>query len=172
METDSSLNLPPAASSDATPNAKSWHFSWPHIVLAFVGLFFSYQAWQAHLAVARGEESTCGVTQTINCDKVLSSQYAEIFGIPVGVLGMVYFAVVLLTAISNEANFSWPRFRLVQLLVSCAGIASSIGFTYISRVILQTLCLICLRVHSTTTALFVVSLVLWLMARKRARAAE
>ncbi len=88
---------------------------------------------------------------------------------PVGVLGLVFFAVVLLTAVSNEANFSWVRFRFTQLLISIAGIASSIAFTYISKVILQTYCLICLRVHATTTALFVVSLVLWLMARKNER---
>lgn len=158
-----------STSSAQSPDAKIWRFSWPHIVLAFIGMGLSYYAWQVHLAVKRGEDSGCGVTATINCDKVLSSQYAEILGVPVGVLGLVFFAVVLLTAVSNEANFSWVRFRFTQLLISIAGIASSIAFTYISKVILQTYCLICLRVHATTTALFVVSLVLWLMARKNER---
>lgn len=166
-------NLPVATPTEApvsdAPARPPWHISWPHILLGLIGMYLSYYAWQVHLVVARGEESGCGVTQTINCDAVLSSKYAAIFGVPVGVYGMVYFAVILLTAVSNDANFSWTRFRFTQLLLSCAGIASSIGFTYISKVILHTYCLICLRVHATTTSLFIVSLLLWMIARKRER---
>ena len=145
---------------------KKWHFSWPHIALGLIGMYLSFVAWQAHMANLRGEDTGCGVTATVNCNAVLSSKYSAIFGVPVGLLGMVFFVIVLLTAVSNEANFSWQRFRLTQWLVSCAGFASSVAFIYISKVILNTLCTICLRVHATTFTLFFLSLVLWLLARK------
>ncbi len=132
-------------------------------------MYLSYQAWMAHLANQRGEDIGCGITATINCSAVLSSKYSAIFGIPVGLLGMVFFAIVLLTAVSNEANFSWQRFRLTQWLVSCAGFASSVAFIYISKFILHTFCTICLRVHATTFTLFILSLVLFLIARKKER---
>ncbi|HEY0073992.1 MAG TPA: vitamin K epoxide reductase family protein [Abditibacteriaceae bacterium] len=144
-----------------------WHFSWPHIALSFVGLWLSYDAWQAHQRVKSGEDSGCEVTATINCDKVLTSQYAEVFGIPLGIYGLVYFLVVLLTSVSSEANFSWRRFRLTQFAVASVGILSSLALTYISKVLLDTFCKICLRVHATTTALFIVSLVLLIWAIKQ-----
>lgn len=146
---------------------KTWHFSWPHIALSFVGLWLSFDAWQAHQRIKSGGDSGCGITATINCDKVLTSQYAEFFGIPLGIYGMIYFAVVLLTAVSSEANFSWRRFRLTQLGLATIGILSSLALTYISKVVLDTFCTICLRVHATTTALFVVSLVLLIWAIKQ-----
>ena len=146
---------------------KTWHFSWPHIFLSLIGLWLSFDAWQAHARVKSGGDSGCGVTATINCDKVLTSQYAEFFGIPLGVYGLIYFAVVLLTAVSNEAGFSWRRFRLMQFALATVGILSSLALTYISKVLLDTLCKICLRVHATTTALFVVSLVLLIWAIKQ-----
>src|SRR5687767_1551329 len=117
---------------------KTWRLSWPHIVLSLIGLWLSFDAWQAHLRVKSGGDSGCGVTATINCDKVLTSQYAEFFGIPLGIYGVVYFAVVLLTAISSEANFSWRRFRLTQLALATLGVISSLALTYISKVLLDT----------------------------------
>ena len=155
------------SSAPVQTKAKTWHFSWPHIVLSFIGLWLSFDAWQAHRRVEAGGDSGCGVTATINCDKVLTSQYAEFFGIPLGIYGIVYFAVVLLTATSSEANFSWRRFRLTQFALATVGIFSSLALTYISKVLLDTFCKICLRVHATTTALFVVSLVLLIWAIKQ-----
>jgi uncharacterized membrane protein len=130
-------------------------------------LWLSFDAWQAHKLVKSGEDSGCEVTATINCDKVLNSQYAEVFGIPLGIYGLFYFAVVLLTAISSEANFSWRRFRLTQFALASVGILSSLALTYISKVLLDTFCKICLRVHATTTALFIVSLFLLVWAIKQ-----
>lgn len=163
MQNDSSL-VGPNAENDAS---KIWHISWPHLALGLIGLGLSLYAWRVHLIVAQGGDSGCGVTPTINCDAVLSSKYANIGGIPVGVFGVIYFGIVMLTAVSNEANFSWTRFRLMQLLVSIAGILSSLVFTYISKIILHALCLICLRVHATNAALFLLSLTLYILARKR-----
>jgi uncharacterized membrane protein len=152
------------SSAPVQTTAKTWHFSWPHIVLSVIGLWLSFDAWQAHMRAKDGGDVGCGVG---TCDKVLTSQYAEFFGIPLGIYGMVYFAVVLLTAISSEANFSWRRFRLTQLALATVGILSSLALTYISKVVLDTLCKICLRVHATTTALFIISLVFLIWAIKQ-----
>jgi uncharacterized membrane protein len=154
-------------SENSLPSAARPRLSWPHILLSLVGAYLSYDAIRAHALVKAGQDSGCGVTETINCDKVLASEYAEIFGIPLGVYGLVYFAVVALTAISTEADFSPRRWRLIQLALAAAGICSSLALTYISKVVIGSYCSICLKVHATTTTLFLLSLFLWWRARKQ-----
>ena len=112
---------------------KNLHLSWPHLALGAIGLALSAYAWHEHLVIKAGNESGCYVSETINCESVLSSKYAELFGVPLGVYGMVFFALVLLTSFSTEAEFSPRRFALTQLVVSLAGIATASVLVYISK---------------------------------------
>ena len=145
---------------------KNLHLSWPHLALGAIGLALSAYAWHEHLVIKAGNESGCYVSETINCESVLSSKYAELVGIPLGVFGMVYFAVVLMTAISTEADFSPRRFALTQLAVSLVGIATATVLIYISKVIIGAFCPICMATHATTSLLFLFSLRACFRARK------
>lgn len=146
---------------------KTLHLSWPHLLLGAAGMALSVYSWHIHRVIKAGGESGCGLSESLNCDKVLSSPYGEFFGIPLGVYGMMFFAIVLLTAVSTEANISWCQFRLTQLAIATAGILTSLGLLYISKVILQAYCPICLGIHTTTTLLFLTSLFQWRKAVRR-----
>jgi uncharacterized membrane protein len=131
--------------------------SWPHLGLGLIGLAVSSYAFVLHLRVKAGG-SACGVSETINCDKVLTSRYGEIFGIPLGLYGAVFFLIVLTTAITTEPPERARSVALQRLLIAGVGFASSMLLTFISWTQLHALCLVCLATHATTLTLFIVSL--------------
>ena len=158
------MSISPTEKSISAP----WRVSWPHIVLSLIGAGLSAHAWREHLLVKAGEDpSGCAVTATIDCSSVLGSKYAELFGIPLGVFGLLYFAIVLLTAVSNDKKFAWRSFRLQQLAAAFVGFLTSVELTCISHVLIGKWCLICLRVHAVTTSLFLISIWFYWQARRR-----
>lgn len=141
--------------------------SWPHVVLGLIGCGISFYSLLVHQRIKAGEDSGCGFTETINCDKVLSSQYAEFLNIPLGIWGMLFFAVVILTAINSKSGKQTPlQIATWQLAVAGAGILTSLVLLYVSKVILKAYCPVCLATHATTITLFVVSLAKYLKQRK------
>jgi len=99
--------------------------------------------------------SFCNVNSSINCDKVLSSQFAKLFGIPVAWLGLVAYAVLaLLFAMAARAEgedaLRWMRSAMVGVI---GAVAFSGYMAYVSLFIINTICLLC-------TGLYVVSLTL------------
>ena len=61
------------------------------IVLSLLGLVIMTYLTYIHFAKAK---SFCDLSETVSCDVVTTSIYSEIFGIPVSILGLGYFAFV------------------------------------------------------------------------------
>jgi uncharacterized membrane protein len=139
--------------------ANSLRISWPHVMMGAIGIAISLYSVHLHNLVKSGG-SACGITETINCDKVLASRWAEIFGIPLGIYGAAFFALVVLTAISTlPAHTPMRQITLPRLAVAALGFMGSIALTAISWTQLHSLCPICLATHATTTTNF--ALALW-----------
>jgi uncharacterized membrane protein len=161
-------NFPARDVSKSTPIADDEfpRFSWPHMYLGALGFAISLYAFLIHQKIKAGGESGCGFTETINCDKVLASQYGSLFGIPLGAFGMLYFVVVILTAITTNRN-STPRAETAQrLVIASLGLLATFALSYISYVIIKAACPICMATHATIIATFAVSLWQFLKARK------
>ena len=157
----------PVKNAAATP--EEWpRFSWPHMYLGALGVAISLYAFLVHRRVKAGGDSGCGFTETINCDKVLSSQYATIFGIPLGAFGMVYFAVVILLAVTTNRNITRRQESSQRLAFASLGLAGTAVLSYISYGILKVACPICMATHATILAIFGVSLWQFLKVRKTA----
>ncbi len=60
-------------------------------VLSLLGLVIMMYLTYIHFAHAK---SFCDLSETVSCDVVTTSIYSEIFGIPVSILGLGYFAFV------------------------------------------------------------------------------
>ncbi len=140
--------------------------SWPHIVLSFIGAGISMYAIHVHNLAMQGKETGCGFTETISCDKVLASPYASIFGIPLGMFGLLFFVIVLLSAITTNPATTLRQMVLQRLLVCGVGFAISVALTYISLAFIHAACPICLATHATTFALLLVSLWQFLKMRR------
>jgi uncharacterized membrane protein len=145
--------------------------SWPHVVLAVLGGAISCYAIYAHILIKRGEDAGCSISETISCDKVLASRYGELFGIPLGVYGLIFFAIVLLTAIITNPRTTPRQAAAQRLIVTAIGLLVSAALTYISIAFIGAECPICLSTHATTLALFLISVWQYLRARRAPLAA-
>jgi uncharacterized membrane protein len=146
--------------------ASPLRISWPHLILGIIGFAISGYSLHVHNLIKQGEDSGCGFTNTINCDKVLASRYGEFLSIPLGIWGMVFFVIVILTAITSKGSTATLKQTAGwQLAVASAGFLTSVALTYISKVQIGAFCPICMATHATTTLLFLISLYSYIKAR-------
>ena len=98
----------------------------------------------------------CGSSGLVNCERVTTSQQSTVLGIPVALLGCVFFATMLV--LSLPAMWDRPRLRWVRLLGASAGMAFVLWLIYAEIVVIGAICLWCTFVHVCTFGIFVVVL--------------
>jgi uncharacterized membrane protein len=93
----------------------------------------------------------CPETQAINCQKVTTSQWSHIAGIPVAVIGLVYFAGMLVLC----SPWLWRDRRLDGLRVAAAavGVLSALYLIWIELFRVDAICIWCTLVHICALAL-------------------
>jgi uncharacterized membrane protein len=97
----------------------------------------------------------CPDTGVVNCLKVTTSPQSTVLGIPVAVLGLVFFgAMAVLTLPALWRNRSAPV-RRARLGLAAAGIATVLYLLYAELFLVDAICLWCTAVHVLTFALFV-----------------
>ena len=101
----------------------------------------------------------CPETGIVNCAKVTQSPQSAILGVPVALLGLLYFAAIgplhLPAAWRSESGLV----RRVRVGAAVAGILMVLYLIYTELFTLDALCLWCTAVHAVTFLLFVVTLV-------------
>ena len=109
------------------------------IVLAALGLLDSvYLVWVKYT----GAYALCGPIG--NCESVNSSQYSEIFGIPIALLGAGAYAVMMVLLIVEHLGQVWAEFGpMIVFGMSLIGFLYSIYLTYIEVAILKAICPYC-----------------------------
>jgi uncharacterized membrane protein len=115
-----------------------------------VSAYLTYEHFTASSTLA------CPDTGAINCAKVTTSDYSSLAGIPVAVLGLLFFAgmTLLCTPQLWRHRAPWPgRARLA---------ASTVGLLFVFYLVwaelfrINAICLWCTVVHALTLALFAV----------------
>jgi uncharacterized membrane protein len=98
----------------------------------------------------------CPESATINCTKVTTSKWSHVAGVPVSVLGLVFF--VAMVALCSP--FAWRRRALDQVRVAAAavGVLSALYLVWIELFKVDAICLWCTAVHVCTLVLFAVAL--------------
>jgi len=126
-------------------------------ILAVLGIAVSSASLKQHYA--KSKTAYCDFGETFNCDLVNRSQYSEIFGIPVALIGMAgYGALVGLATVYRE------RRETPALLFggSAAGLAFALYLTYIEEHVLGVWCILCLSSLALIAASTVLTgLILW-----------
>jgi uncharacterized membrane protein len=90
---------------------------------------------------------------TGGCEKVQSSSYAELAGIPVAVIGLAGYAVIFATAFrAGELG------ALVAAALTLGGFAFAVYLVYVQLGIIDAVCEWCIASDSVMAALVVVSL--------------
>jgi uncharacterized membrane protein len=98
------------------------------------------------------------------CNKVLTSKWAKIFGIPVSGFGMVTYSTILLGALhAYQSPTSNIRGRLVSSITVVIGVIGSIYLTLIEIFVIKAACQYCI---TSAILVFVAAVVLWLITRR------
>lgn len=147
-------------------NPAKRQLSWPHLLLGLAGLAVSAYAIQVHNVVVAGGQSACGVSATVNCDAVIGSKYGVFLGLPLGVWGMAYFALMMLTSVTDPTTPTRIAV-LMRALVAAAGFVMVLGLAYISYIIIRVTCPVCMTIHGIITVVFLYSMYeMWRSRRK------
>ncbi len=122
-------------------------------ILAVLGLIVA--GYMAYIEITH-VEAVCGPVG--ECNVVQTSQYAQIAGIPVAVLGLVfYLATLVLWAVQRSGAGRWARpAALVLLGASLFGVIFSIYLTVLELFVIHAVCMWCLSSALITTLIMVI----------------
>ncbi|MEV6414211.1 vitamin K epoxide reductase family protein [Kribbella sp. NPDC051718] len=125
---------------------------WTILVLSVAGV--AVAAYLTYEHYTAGTTLACPDTGVVNCMKVTSSQYSKLFGIPVALLGLLFF--VGMTALSLPPLWRtaspWPsRLRLAAVVV---GVVFVCYLIWAELFQIDAICLWCTVVHGLTIVLF------------------
>lgn len=117
------------------------------LVLSLIGLVTSAILVFLHhqlLVKGFGEKSFCTLNEWINCDVVNGSSYAEIWGIPLAGLGLIYYLIVFVETLIAlfSTNPTSERFAVLSHL-TIGSFLFTLFTAFVSFVKLKALCFLC-----------------------------
>lgn len=101
----------------------------------------------------------CSTSGLINCERVLSSRYSAVGGVPISIGGIVWFVVLALLGLAGLLVAPEPRLlHPVQVLWSLLGLVMVLYLVGIETLALGVLCIWCTVLHMLILAALVLTL--------------
>ena len=109
------------------------------LILAFLGLLDSINLSWVRIS---GKYALCGPIG--NCESVNTSQYSEVFGIPIALLGAGAYLVLIISLSLEYKSSYWEEYSpIIVFGISLIGVLYSIFLTYIEVAVLNAICPYC-----------------------------
>jgi uncharacterized membrane protein len=109
----------------------------------------------------------CSTTAVVNCEKVTTSPQSMIAGVPVALLGVIYFVVAGALVLPVAWRAQAPAVRIARVGWMVAGVAMVLHLVYAELFQIDAICLWCTSVHVITVALFAIVVVAEALAVER-----
>jgi uncharacterized membrane protein len=100
------------------------------------------------------------VSELSGCNIVAQSQYSHLFGIPLGVYGVVFYLLVFLVSCLLLA-VSTRRAHAMLVVLGVVGFVASLVFVAIQVFLIKALCIYCLASAVIAFFTFLLAFVLW-----------
>lgn len=102
---------------------------------------------------------------TAGCEIVLTSAQSEIAGVPVALLGSLYYLTLLVLSI---AYLDSKKTAIIQFASYCttAGFVASLYFVYLQLFVIKHICQYCMVSASTSTILFILGVYVIIKMRR------
>ena len=126
------------------------------LAVALIGLglsiYLTYEHYTSSATLA------CSDNGVVNCLQVTTSAQSKVFGIPVALLGLVYFAAMVPAClpVAWRSRAAWLRYGRIG--AGAVGIAFVFYLLYSELFTIGKICLYCTGVHVVTVLLFAVIL--------------
>ena len=115
---------------------------WRRIGLALGAIGLVDSLYLSANSLDESVQLVCPNTGVINCGTVTSSLYSRVLGIPVALLGAIWFAIMVALIYTNRPSYT---IVLVPLWVSGMAFAGYLIFVELS--VLHAICLYCTLAH-------------------------
>ena len=125
------------------------------VLLALVGLLVATYLWLYKIGVIG--ELQCG---TGGCEVVQTSRYAELFGVPVALYGVVGYAVLFILGLVGLRPARAGDRRIAALLAALAtsGFAFTLYLTSLELFVIHAVCRWCVTSAAIMTAIWVLAI--------------
>jgi uncharacterized membrane protein len=149
------------AAPNRTALAPTW-LQWITFVLALVAIFAASYLTYQHYTEGKSFFG-CADKGFINCEAVTTSPQSRLFGIPVALLGLLFYVFMVpvmspwawrLTGQSLVARW----LPIVRLAAICVGICMVLYLLYAELFMIRSICLYCTTVHIMTFLLFLLTM--------------
>ncbi|MEV4255417.1 vitamin K epoxide reductase family protein [Spirillospora sp. NPDC049652] len=144
----------PAGAKPARAAGGRWFpaLAWPLTVAGLaISIYLTYSHYDKKALV-------CSANATIDCHAVTTSKYSKLLGVPLPLLGLLFFVgfAVLITpwALNNAA----PLLRWGRLASAALGVLFVVYLVTVELAVLDKICLWCTGVHIITILLFILVL--------------
>lgn len=129
-------------------------------VSALVGLGFAAASTWVHYRILHDPlySSICDVNATFSCAEAYTSRFGSVAGVPVALIGVLYFLfVLLLIALCQKSAAARQNLPSYVFAVATVGLAGVLYLAYASFFVLKAVCLLCVGTYAAIIALFLLS---------------
>lgn len=124
------------------------------LTLAGLGLS-SYLTWEHY---STGTTLSCPDTGVVNCLKVTTSEQSMLFGVPVALLGAIFFFAMAVLCLPRSWRADNDVVRWLRLGGAVSGIVMVLYLVAVELLVVRAICLWCTAVHVVAFGVFVVVL--------------
>ena len=125
---------------------------WVAFGLSIIGFAISMYLTLDHF---RGTPPICSDSGIVNCTKVTTSSWSYIFGIPVSLLGLLFYTAMVGINVPRLWRVRAPWVAWARLGLAVSGIAFVLYLLAAELFSIKAICLWCTGVHVATFLLFV-----------------
>ena len=143
-------------SDDLEPGAVSGWFPALGLVFAVAGVGASSYLTVAHYTTT--SILACSGSGAINCAKVTTSPQSMLVGIPIAVLGLAWFAAMVVLNLPAAWRSGVPAVTAARLVLAIGGMGFALYLISAELLSIKAICLWCTTVHVLTFALFVLTM--------------
>jgi uncharacterized membrane protein/protein-disulfide isomerase len=127
---------------------------------AAAGLGFAAASTWVHYRILNDPlySSVCDVNATFSCTEAYTSRFGSIGGVPVALIGVLYFAfILLLIALCRRSPSARQNLAGYVFASATLGLAAVLYLAYASFFVLKTVCLLCVGTYVAMIALFLIA---------------
>jgi uncharacterized membrane protein len=121
----------------------------PAVVGLLVSAYLTYEHFTDNATLA------CSIGGAVDCAKVTTSAWSTFMGVPVALLGLVFFAVVIALTLPSTWRRSEPWLDAVRLGWVTVGLGMALYLVWAELFRIHAICLWCTAVHVLTFAIWV-----------------
>ena len=115
-----------------------------------------------------GYVSSCNISSSVNCDKVNTSEWSELFGLPISIYGVPLFGLLAWLAASGLMLLKGKKEEYLENLqrriefmvgISTGAVLVCLLLAGYSYIVLQTFCLYCISLYVVSITSFILAIV-------------